>query len=228
MKLLSAAVQPLLLPLLLSLDAAAASQQHFGLVGPRQQQGNCPRVHVFGARETTVPQGFGSSKTVVDLVMGAFPGATSEDIIYPAIGDDQYAASVAAGILAIVNQTRSFAARCPNTKLVLVGYSQGAQIMDDAFCGGPDGQSLGNSSVPTPADVGAKVAALIWMGNPRHVAGLPYNVGTATEGGVRVFMPPPRHPQRRRRGRSRKRNDGEEGKAESQEEKVKEGRKHHG
>lgn len=57
---------------------------------------------------------------------------------------------------------------------------QGAQIMDNAFCGGDSPQA------PKVANVmDGRVAAIILMGNPRHVDGLEYNVGTATEGGVR-------------------------------------------
>lgn len=45
---------------------------------------SCPDVHVFGARETTAPEGFGTAGVVVDLVLGAYSGATSEAIDYPA------------------------------------------------------------------------------------------------------------------------------------------------
>ena len=45
---------------------------------------SCPGVHVFGARETTAPAGYGTSSVVVDLVLGAYSGATSEAIDYPA------------------------------------------------------------------------------------------------------------------------------------------------
>ena len=45
---------------------------------------SCPEVHVFGARETTAPAGYGTSSVVVDLVVGAYSGATSEAIDYPA------------------------------------------------------------------------------------------------------------------------------------------------
>ena len=45
---------------------------------------SCPNVHVFGARETTAPAGYGTSSVVVNLVLNAYPGATSEAIDYPA------------------------------------------------------------------------------------------------------------------------------------------------
>jgi acetylxylan esterase len=90
----------------------------------------CPGIHVFGARETTVGPGYGSSGTVVNLVISAHPGTTSEAINYPACGGQascggiSYANSVVQGINAVVTAVNNFHNSCPNTKLVLVGYSQ--------------------------------------------------------------------------------------------------------
>src|SRR6187549_719807 len=47
---------------------------------------SCPKVHVFGARETTVPQGYGTSQGLVNMVTQAYSGATAEAIVYPACG----------------------------------------------------------------------------------------------------------------------------------------------
>lgn len=91
---------------------------------------DCPDVHVFGARETTVSPGFGSSSTVVDAVVGAYPGTTTEAIDYPACGGQSscggvaYGDSVLAGIDAVVEAVNSFNTQCPDTSIVLVGYSQ--------------------------------------------------------------------------------------------------------
>lgn len=145
---------------------------------------SCPNVKVFGARETTAPPGFGSASTVVNLIEQANSGATSESIVYPAAGGNVYAASVTAGVAAVANQTKTFNQMCPESKIVMVGYSQGAQIVDDAFCGGPDGTSLNTTAASISLGVGKMVAAIILMGNPRHVNGLPFNVGNATAGGV--------------------------------------------
>ncbi|KAI1446692.1 carbohydrate esterase family 5 protein [Annulohypoxylon stygium] len=147
------------------------------------RRADCPNIHIFGARETTAPPGFGSASTVVDLVQNANDGATSESIVYPAAGGNDYASSVSAGVLAVANQTNTFNQMCPDSKIVVVGYSQGAQIVDDAFCGGPDGTSLNTSMAVVSTGVSKMVAAIILMGDPRHVNGLPYNVGNATAGG---------------------------------------------
>ncbi|QSZ33189.1 hypothetical protein DSL72_002775 [Monilinia vaccinii-corymbosi] len=155
----------------------------------------CPEIHVFGARETTAPVGYGTAGVVVNLILGAHSGATSEAIVYPACGGQSscggvsYANSVVRGVAAVAAAVNSFNTRCPSTKLVLVGYSQGGQIMDDAFCGGGDaGQGLKNTAIPIQASAVNMIKAAIFMGNPRYIYGLPYEVGTCKAQG---FSPRP-------------------------------------
>jgi acetylxylan esterase len=141
------------------------------LLSLESRQQSCPNVHVFGARETTVPQGFGSSGPVVDMIVAANPGATKEQIFYPATGGNTYGASAQAGVIAVTSQVTNFSTQCPETQIVLVGYSQGAQIMDDAMCGGGDpSEQIRNTTAPI------SVKAMIHMGDPRHTPGAPYNV----------------------------------------------------
>lgn len=91
---------------------------------------SCPPIHIFGARETTAPAGYGSSATVVNLVIGAHSGATSEAINYPACGGQSscggasYASSVQQGVAAVVSAVNNFNSQCPESQIVLVGYSQ--------------------------------------------------------------------------------------------------------
>ena len=89
----------------------------------------CPQIHILAARETTAPPPFGTSKVLVDLILKAFPGtnqATVEAIDYPAAGSTvpEYAASVSAGVAAVVKQTGEFNERCPGSLVVMHGYSQ--------------------------------------------------------------------------------------------------------
>jgi len=155
----------------------------------------CPQVHVFGARETTVPPGYGTAGAVVNSVLSAYPGATAEAINYPACGgqascgDVSYASSAVQGVAAVASQVNSFNTQCPNTVLVLIGYSQGGQIMDDAYCGGGDtNEGLTSTAIPISAAAQKKIAAAIFMGDPRHIPGLSYNVGTCQASG---FAPRP-------------------------------------
>jgi len=61
--------------------------------------------------------------------------------------------------------------------------------MDDAFCGGPDGSSLNSTEALVSDATAANVAAIVLMGDPRHVAGLAFNVGNATAAGVSISVP---------------------------------------
>ncbi|CAL5871405.1 uncharacterized protein PFLUO_LOCUS5655 [Penicillium psychrofluorescens] len=151
---------------------------------------SCPNIHVFGARETTVSPGYGSSITVVDDVLNAYPGSTSEAISYPACGgqascgDVSYSSSVAQGIAAVASAVNSFNSECPDTQLVLVGYSQGGEIMDAALCGGGDpNQGYTNTAVQLSSAAVNMVKAAIFMGDPLFRAGLSYEVGTCAAGG---------------------------------------------
>ena len=91
---------------------------------------SCPDIHIFGARETTAAAGYGSSSTVVNEVLSAYSGSTAEAIDYPACGGQascgsvSYANSVVQGIQAVASAVNAFNTQCPDTLLVLVGYSQ--------------------------------------------------------------------------------------------------------
>lgn len=160
------------------------------------RQTSCPGIHVFGARETTVSQGYGTSSVVVNAVLAAYSGSTSEAIVYPACGGQascgsiSYANSVLQGVAAVKSQVNAFNTKCPSTQLVIVGYSQGGQIFDDAFCGGGDtNEGLSDTSVQIQASAVAMIKAAIWMGNPRFISGLSYQVGTCKAQGVRSLPP---------------------------------------
>jgi len=148
-----------------------------------EQRQSCPKVHVFGARETTVPQGYGTSQGLVDMVVKAYPGATKEAIVYPACGGQSncggasYDSSASQGTAAVVKAVTAFNQKCPDTKIVVVGYSQGGQIFDNALCGGA-GATLTGAALKA-------VKAAIFMGDPHNVNGLSYNVGTCKNKGVR-------------------------------------------
>lgn len=91
---------------------------------------SCPSIHIFGARETTVSPGYGSAGALVQQVQSAYPGSTAEAITYPACGGQSscggvaYGDSARQGTAAVASAVNSFNQRCPDTKIVLIGYSQ--------------------------------------------------------------------------------------------------------
>ncbi|KAI0397041.1 carbohydrate-binding module family 1 protein [Xylariaceae sp. FL0594] len=164
--------------LIAPLIAAAGVSASPAEIAERQ---SCPNIYIFGARETTVPSGYGTAGGLVDMVKAAYPGSQSSAIDYPACGGQSscggipYDQSAQQGTTAVINAVNSLNQRCPNTQIVLIGYSQGGQIMDNALCGGAGATLTGNAL--------AAVKVAIFMGDPHNVAGLPYNVGTCTAGG---------------------------------------------
>ncbi|KAF3762050.1 family 5 carbohydrate esterase [Cryphonectria parasitica EP155] len=168
----------LTLTVLLATGALASPVDNTAAAGEKRQ--SCPGVHVFGARETTASPGYGTAASVVSAIVAAHSGATSEAISYPACGGQascggiSYADSVSQGTSAVVTAVSNYAKQCPSTELVLVGYSQGAEIFDAALCGATgSGGSIASYNIK----------AAIFMGDPRFKAGAPYNVGTCTAGG---------------------------------------------
>ncbi|KAK6062871.1 cutinase [Seiridium cupressi] len=146
-----------------------------------EERQSCPGVYVFGARETTAPAGYGTSAGLVNQVVAAYSGAQSAAISYPACGGQSscggvsYDSSAIQGTAAVVSAVNSLNSRCSDTKIVLIGYSQGGQIMDNALCGGA-GATLTGTAL-------AAVKASIFMGDPHYVYGLSYDVGTCRAGG---------------------------------------------
>ncbi|KAF2965272.1 hypothetical protein GQX73_g8280 [Xylaria multiplex] len=164
--------------LLAPIIAAAGVRASPAEIGERQ---SCPDIYVFGARETTVSPGYGTAGGLVNQVLAAYPGSQSSPIEYPACGGQascggvSYDASATQGTASVVSAVTSLNSRCPSTRIVLIGYSQGGQIMDNALCGGAGATLTGNAL--------AAVKVAIFMGDPHNVVGLPYNVGTCTAGG---------------------------------------------
>ncbi|EKG18199.1 Cutinase [Macrophomina phaseolina MS6] len=144
------------------------------------RQTTCAAVHILIARGTTeeYPGDMGS---LANLIIANNGDADYENIIYPATFD--YISSTRQGMSATMNQLTAYVEACPDSKIVLLGYSQGAHVTGDALSGG-GGSGLGAATDPVSTDIGEHVAAAVWYGDPRHVAGQSYNEGTATRSGL--------------------------------------------
>ncbi|KAF7541026.1 hypothetical protein G7054_g972 [Neopestalotiopsis clavispora] len=139
----------------------------------------CADVHLFLARGTT--EGYpGTLGSLATLVTGSINGSTYENILYPATQEGS-TPSYQEGIANGTAQVQAYATACPDSKLVLLGYSQGAMVVGDMLAGGGDGvgNTLGNYTLPTidPDTIGSHIAAIVLYGDPRHTANQTYNVG---------------------------------------------------
>src|ERR1700739_2394525 len=93
--------------------------------------GTCPDVEVVFARGTNEPPGVGGvGQAFVDSLRSQAGGRSVGvyGVNYPAT--DAFASSSAAGANDASGHVQNMAANCPNTRMVLGGYSQGAVVMD--------------------------------------------------------------------------------------------------
>jgi cutinase len=134
---------------------------------PSTSAAPCPDVEVVFARGTFEPPGVGGTGQAFVDALRAKVGGKSLDVYpvnYPASLDFSTAAD---GFIDASNKIRDVAATCPNTKMVLGGYSQGAAVMayttEDAV---PSGYAMPAGIGPMPPEVANHVAAVALFGKP--------------------------------------------------------------
>ncbi|BBX00761.1 cutinase family protein [Mycolicibacterium moriokaense] len=135
-----------------------------GATGVAVAQGpDCPDVQVVFARGTGEPAGAGRvGDAFVEALRPLVPGKTVSvyAVNYPATLDFMRAADGANDASAFVQNT---AVNCPDTKIVLGGYSQGAAVVDIITVAATPTLSFVNPMPPAVAD---HVAAVAVFGNP--------------------------------------------------------------
>jgi cutinase-like protein len=132
----------------------------------------CPDVEVTFARATTEPPGVGVvGQEFIDALRTQVGGRSVAvyPVNYPASED--FAPSASAGASDASAHVQSMAADCPNTKLVLGGYSQGAMVIDLITIA--QFPVAGLIPATLPAEVADHVAAVAVFGNPsdRYLGG---------------------------------------------------------
>lgn len=145
-----------------------------GMPVPSASAQPCPDVEVIFARGTGEPAGVGGvGQSFVDAVradagnksVGVYP------VNYPAssdFGDPMaFAATVVEGITDAGAHVKSMAADCPNTRMVLGGYSQGAAVAGFVTAAEvPPGVPAALVPAPLPLDLADHVAAVALFGKP--------------------------------------------------------------
>jgi cutinase len=131
----------------------------------------CPDTEVVFARGTGEPPGVGpTGQAFVDALRGRLGGKSMDvyPVDYPA--SDQWSTGLD-GIRDADGHVVSEAATCPNTKMVLGGYSQGAAVMGFVTSPAvPDSipPDVDPATIPKPLqpDVADHVAAVVLFGAP--------------------------------------------------------------
>lgn len=92
-------------------------------------------VYVILARGTSETQGQSMVEGTVSAIKGNISESGSNEVVYPASTGSTFASSVGTGITNAQLQISEYAASCPNGKMVIMGYSQGALVMSAALAG---------------------------------------------------------------------------------------------
>ncbi|WP_082686622.1 cutinase family protein [Mycobacterium sp. IS-3022] len=155
------------------LTATAATAVSALTSAPPASAAPCPDAEVVFARATTEAPGVGEvGHAFVDALRSQAAGRSVGvyAVNYPASEDFQQSAS--AGAADANAHVRSMAANCPDTELVLGGYSQGALVVD--LLTAVPVSIAGFVPAPLPPEAADNVAAVAVLGNPaaRYV-GLP-------------------------------------------------------
>ena len=143
------------------------------LSAPAATAATCSDLDVVAARGTFEPGTLGLivGDPVFSALQKKITGKTlsSYAVNYPA---DLSLTSAATGNADVVNHVSAQAAACPNQRFILVGYSQGANVVDNSIGISSDGAVVGSPIVATiPAALAPRVAAVLLFGNPIRALG---------------------------------------------------------
>ena len=139
----------------------------------------CTDIHVVFARGT-------ADLPPLGIVGGPFVDAVRANSLGRSVSayGVNYAASIdqssaGPGATDMTNHTVQYARDCPNSRIVLGGYSQGASVTDIAI-GIP---TLLGSGRTLPIELAPRISAVVVFGNPLRLQGQSINSASRTYGG---------------------------------------------
>ncbi|HEX8109916.1 MAG TPA: cutinase family protein, partial [Kofleriaceae bacterium] len=143
----------------------------------------CAAVAIITARASNEAAGEGITGNLVTQIINTSTQTISRAAVdYPATLNN-YNSSSLQGINALKSQLTTEVPNCPNEKIVLLGYSQGAHVVLDVL-GGGQGGSLGTATPPISSTISSHVTAVATFGDPRHVVNQAFDLGTSTRNGL--------------------------------------------
>ncbi|KAL8299031.1 hypothetical protein RB597_007594 [Gaeumannomyces tritici] len=149
-------------------------------LAPRQMVTNsCADVHIFLGKGNNEPYP-GRQGKLVSAICSGLSSCDYEDIQMQNMLEDEFCGAVTQGITNGHAQIVAYNKRCPNSKIVVSGFSQGAQVVGDIFSGAGNTGFNGCVIPFIPAlditsNAGRQVAAILTFGDIRHTAFQPYN-----------------------------------------------------
>ena len=154
------------------------------LAAPASASSSCPSIMIVVARGTNEPAGQGNMASLASAIGNSTSRSMSSFALdYPASAAfPAYWTSVSTGEKNLQKLLTSLVASCPSSKYVLLGYSQGAQVI---------GNALDVNGTQLSSTVNKAIKAVVFYGDPTFVPRESYDAGTheASMGG-RFERPP--------------------------------------
>jgi acetylxylan esterase len=140
----------------------------------------CAAVNLIVARASTEAAGEGTTQSLATQIVNSSTQTVSQEaVVYPATLTN-YASSESQGVTNAEQELTTAVNNCPNQKEVLLGYSQGAQVSMDVIAGNSE---VGSVKAVSTA-ISSHVVAIANFGDPGHVVGQSWDLGTATRAGL--------------------------------------------
>ncbi|KAH7382046.1 Alpha/Beta hydrolase protein [Cadophora sp. MPI-SDFR-AT-0126] len=141
---------------------------------------DCTSTRIFLAKGNNEPYP-GRQGKLVNSICSGLSSCSYEDILFYNPVESVYCDSVFEGTANGINQIIAYNKRCPDTSLVISGYSQGAHIVGDILGGGGGTFFQGcvqgaNEPLDVNSAAAKKISAVLIWASTRHTASQPYNV----------------------------------------------------
>ncbi|CAI7594057.1 unnamed protein product [Penicillium glandicola] len=140
-------------------------------------------VHAIIARGQGGGDDLNVLSTLSDLILKQIPGSTTLGLPYDhgnVLTDWDKLHTVHDGAVLMQQFVQEYSESCPQTKIVVVGYSMGAVLMMDSLCGTSE---VGFFFVaPLSPSYNSIIIAAIAYGDITYIPGMPWNVGNCTLG----------------------------------------------
>jgi hypothetical protein len=139
----------------------------------------CAQVNIIVARASTEAQGEGITGNLASQVQAnSAQTVSTEAVVYPATLNN-YASSESQGVRNAEQELSTAVGNCPNQKQVLMGYSQGANVVLDAVTGNAEVRPSTVVGPASSADLG-HVVTIVGFGDPGNIVKQAWDVGTDT------------------------------------------------
>ncbi|CAG7561339.1 unnamed protein product [Fusarium equiseti] len=152
-----------------------------GLVAAETNTTCAKGAHIIVARGSLEPQGPGAIGELAERMIKLIPGSDMEALVYPALYDE-YLESQPKGVRVLTSVVNNYVKSCPDTDIVLMGYSQGAHVIMDTMCGTSSTGFPG--TLPQPAYITDNIASVLLLGDPSLTEGQTFHVGTSVGNGM--------------------------------------------